>query len=509
VGSVVAVASLAACGGIASEAHDQGRMDAAASSHDGGSVDDRDASPFDVPDASVTCSRGCLDATSSASDEEGGRSIVVTDAPRAATELCHVVWPQTMNYLEIGTLQMAVDTADNSYLAVSYNGPRTAGSSPGDAYPAIDLGVPSAGYRTGVAVAKVDLTCHVVWMRELGTPTYSPTRGEESYALAVDVNSNVTLTGSVSGATGLGIGALDAGSADAGSTLDDADSGTGDGAMFIVRFDANGELVFSNVLSNVLPAQTLGVDSNGVSTLIVSGGNGPGVSEWVDGGPLVRNEFLVQFDGTGNILSQRVLPYASFIDLFSSPGGDVWAWSREDADGGPTPSMVRLDSNGEPASSIPFPSGSGSPIAVNAAGEFGAYAESNYTDTTTDETVWTFASDGAVMSHHTSTVDYEYSDGLAWQMALGVNGLAIVGGVFDGTLGSGPDTPQIANGPVGVGFQAFDGAGVLRSLGVWSGANESFGSVGIAPDGSVSLCGWTRGPVPYAASDIFFARYAP
>jgi hypothetical protein len=468
-----------------------------------------DASTTETPDggADENDSRSNPDAPE-VGDDAANEPDVMIIAP-TDNEVCHVVWPQPRGLIMQPTpsgLQLATDPAGNAYFALTYEGFASTvsgaddsgvqdGSGAPGAPATLDLGVSSPGYPQGVAVAKVDAQCNLLWMREVGV-TDAATSVVQSVGIGVDANSNVTVLGLVSGSADLG-----AETADAAPIVTDAGGSAFDLATFLLRIDAAGNFLFSKVFRST-DGFALAVAPNGVSTIVAQGagadfGNGP-----IDAG---SSWGFAQFDTTGTLTLAKALASGLSIDqLLADPNGGFLASGSVNSDAGVTPSMMRLSAAGDVLWSRSLTSGQ--LIGVNATAEVAAGAPSS--GNLSEDVVTAYSPDGILTSSRVTWVSYVGD--LADQVVLDTMGDTIVGGDFRGTpttLANGSQT--LTDAPAGAGFQRFDSSGALRSFTTWGGADERFGAVGVAPDGNVLLLGWDQPPADSAFSSVFFARFVP
>src|SRR5262249_49192083 len=142
--------------------------------------------------ASVTVTVG---TTCAAPSSDAGITEIGQDAA-PGSQVCIAEWPQP-SYLLIDREQMATDAAGDTFVVVDYFGDPNHGS------PVLTLGSPSPAYSEGIAVAKLDASCHVQWVREFGG---SATLAESVVTVAVrtDAASEVTILGWFAGSEDLG-----------------------------------------------------------------------------------------------------------------------------------------------------------------------------------------------------------------------------------------------------------------------------------------------------------------
>lgn len=233
---VPALGALLACGGHATSAvptlHDS--PDATSIAADAG-LDARPIAPD--ADASTPGCAACTDAADAdAWDGTGALADQEADANPAIDAVCHVFWPQPL-YLDAQGIQMAVDASGDVFLAITYSAVSYMTDS--TTGPSLDLGVTlSTTYPIGVAIAKVDSTCHLLWMREIGGVSGDSVGIR---AIAVDDQSNVIVMGEFSGNVDF-----------SGITLGIPDGGvSGGGSLpYLMGFDTTGQVLFRQVLTH-------------------------------------------------------------------------------------------------------------------------------------------------------------------------------------------------------------------------------------------------------------------
>ena len=98
--------------------------------------------------------------TCAAAASDAGVTEIGQDAA-PGSQVCIAEWPQPP-YLSIDRAQMATDAAGDTFVVVEYAGDPNNGS------PTLNLGSPSPAYPVGLAVAKLDASCHLQWVREFG-----------------------------------------------------------------------------------------------------------------------------------------------------------------------------------------------------------------------------------------------------------------------------------------------------------------------------------------------------
>ena len=529
------VGALAACGGTVesktSETSDAGREGSATFD---ASLADVDAQPAPPGEASAdACSGACADASSDASvlpidagtpteaaidgDTDAAQSgdtdadaapfeaglDAGLDAP-AATERCHVEWPQPSGLsVSSSGVQLVADRAGGAYLIVTHGEPSPFAAMTGP-LPAIDFGVTAPGYQTGVAIVKLDAQCTVVWVREIGTGTFSNSTDITSSGVGVDSRSNLTVMGAFMGSVDLGAGIVE-------STAD-ASTWSFDG--FVLRFDPDGNVLQRTVLRSdgpfgMLPT-ALAVSPSGESTLLVSAGinvdlgDAPDASVAANGTTLVR--YLVNLAPDGGVVSQTplatgslsALPQQPFSQIAIDPGGTPWAIG----DDGNGQRVMRLSlSDG-----IDWQQPTGGNVAL-AAGPGGAVVLDTSTTTPQVETLLGGGSDGGDAAPFTQTFSPQLGPVQSQQVALDADGGVVILGPIPGVA------PMIDAGvwgipnPTELGFVAFDPTGVPLWEGAWVNAIEQrFGQGTIAAGGDVLIAGTTVSPSGGTGS-VLVARF--
>jgi hypothetical protein len=463
----------------------------------------------DGPDATTGDASKADDGTAAADGGEEGDEPVLPPAPVAGfdpapsgTELCESAWQQGGSIGEgtsLSVAQMVVDSANNAYVAFNYGSPSNVNATVGVG---TILGVASSGYAAGVAIAKIDPSCNVVWVRELGVT--SANGSIQPLGLAIDSASNVTIAGSSLGAIALGDATLDAG-APAG---DGGNLGL-DYRAFLLRLDASGHQVFSRVFvaaTHQVFANAFGVDSAGTTTLLALAGDGvdfgAGPQTVADAGATAL-PFLVRFDATGAVISQQGYGFLPYESLQSGGDGHVWATTVANTDAGTQ--LLRLGADGGVEWSTEVPAGA-SGFASNAAGQLALFGTSTGSDGRTVDVVFLPAADGGPGSPVSTPVSYATDLNSPPSMALDEQGRAVVGGLFYGSLYRVSGGLATAGDPRGVGFQAFDEMGALKSIGVRTGSQERFLAMGMGGDGNVAIVGSGYPDGTGEPSDIFFLR---
>jgi hypothetical protein len=519
--SVPALGALLACGGHATGAPPAVQESADATSIPAPADAGLDARPIaQYPDGPTPGCSACTDAAGAdAPDGTGALADQDADANAAVDAICHVAWPQPL-YLNVQGIQMAVDASGDVYLAISYDG------TSGTPLPSLDLGLAvSPSYPIGVAIAKVDSACHLLWVREIGTAAVD-SQGVSSdsignTAIAVDAQSNVIIMGAFTGNIDF-----------SGTTLGIPDaSGLRTGASFpyLMGFDPSGQVRFRQVLQ-----PTVGYEEMSAGSLAVSPGGTSTLAVWeaspsaaIDGATGVAAHYIVQFDGTGQMVFQSTPSMADPEvgpggDMVTDPAGGFWAV------GGPgngvtspysTSMVFHLSSTGDVTWTQPVSFSSAYPLFSAGAGR--AYVlDVAYGGVLSTETLRSYPSSGT--SPWTQVTQASYAGtSFAQQMVVDANGDAIVGGEFTGSIVTSADgSTTTAPSPSGAGFQAFDSTGHLRSVKTWNEAAvepppvlpteapapEYFGAVAVDPQGDVLLAGTVvaSGPGP----SVFLVKLA-
>lgn len=236
--------------------------------------------------------------------------------------VCQIAWPQIAGYTVEGSdfVGFTVDAAGNSYVAIGFSSDN----------PPLDLGVPSPGYATGVAIVEVDPQCKLGWVYEYGTPATAPMPVPSGLNLAVDATSSLTVTGTFSAPMNFGAG------------LVDAQQATG----FVLRLDPEGNVVFQYDYPGV-NVWILGVDSSGTATLMFQGDECPYLDAAACEGPPADAGLLqfsvVQLDSTGTTLMEKPFPGVSAPTV---PGPPVDFFSSVETAGAPTYEPLLLAPSG-------------------------------------------------------------------------------------------------------------------------------------------------------------------
>ncbi len=427
------------------------------------------------------------------SSSDGGAGPFDAGDPVTGAELCLTEWPQPDGVRAYGS-HLAMDAAGNAFIAVDFVGgpnPFATGTTP------------STTFAFGVAVAKIDDECRLVWSRTFGAMDSGPYGSVGTNALGVDGASNVTILGAYQGAVDLGTGTIDPGTPDQGDA-------------FILRLDADGDLVFSKrILTQRVDAligvADLAVDTGGVSTIAMQTmgdtdfGNGPDLT--VAAGDTTLRSYLVQFDGRGNVVFRKALSaIASSVDkivnLAPDPSGGLWAAGTTGAEGDSgnesQPVTLLLTSSGALTWVQPGPGIAPFETAI-AAGPLGAVELTGFDIRPTGEPdgimLRAYSLDGTSPWTRSvvSTSSAGYSNAPPYRgLVVDRNGQAIAAAAFTDTLNPGEAVPIVSAGGLDLQFQSFDPQGRLLSQGRWGGPGyDQFGGVGVDPAGNVVLAGST------------------
>jgi hypothetical protein len=356
----------------------------------------------------------------------GDGSIVVDN------EICHVEWPQPETYPGgSGTFELAVDPQGDAYIAISYAGTLS-----------VDLGVANPGYPVGIAIAKIDPQCNLVWMREFGAPQDAGALSING-TIAVDATSSITFTGWFLGTVDLGAGATP--------------SAGGLAEGFVMRLDTDGNVVFRNLYTLIAP-QVVSVDSAGTATILSTTIN-----------PILVEYAFVQIDASGNEVASQMYTSSdgNAPAILAGYGDTLWASYAG--------SLAALTTSGSTLWSVPFPD---SGVELFAAGPQGLVGVGG-------EIVQAFGDGGAVVS---TTVNMLPSDAPeATQVAIGSTGTIYVGGTLPNPAQPPPDAECCVDH---VGAQVLGPSGQLQTLRIWQqGDFAMFGALAVDPSGNTFLGG--------------------
>jgi len=464
---------LTACGGAGSATRDAA---AAPGVESGGGT-----TLAPTPDAAT-------DATGDASDGAESDAAAAYDGPPVTqNEVCHVLWPQPDGFdFSGGKFSLAVDPSGNTYVQILYY------ANPPSA-PALDLGVSSPGDAIGVAIAKVDPQCNLLWMRELGSPSRTALSSIDG-TIAVDSASNLTFAARFCGTIDLGAGPVEG----------------GDCSGFVVRLDPDGNRVFTNMYLGVLP-DLLSVGPGGTTTLLMydyfgfegylcrleDGGCEFGLS--ADGGTTEAGTTdggtpsfysVVELGATGAELARNPFAYPSAGQAFVSPATDSSGriWGLENGAGWDpmnVPLLVQLTQDGTPLWSEP------SDISLFALTPAGAVALLS----TAGETLEAIASDGGLLWTQASPLPASAPH--PTRIAVDPAGTIYLGGQVG---------PQDSSS---VGVQVLDALGRLQSIRTWSngGSPTTYQSFGVDRNGNAVVGGYTA--ANDAGTAFFVVRLGP
>jgi hypothetical protein len=407
-----------------------------------------------------------------------------------------------------GTQFLAVDATGNAYLAVNHGEPPAWGSL-GPAPPPIDLGAASAGYVSGTAIVKVDPGCNVLWVREIGTATYSILTDPHTFAIGVDADSGVTILGGFSGSVDLGGLAVEAPGPDASGT-------TFFFYSYLVRYSASGDVVFakvfrSNGTSGIL-ATALAVAPSGVSAVIAMGGDLADFGDEADASIFPRVDsnvcYLARFDAAGNVLARRALSVTDGllnVDAIAFDSAEnLWGTGVTAPDAGERPVVAQFAASGAAAWLQPN-AARADPLAAGPGGALVYDSVGNVPDTVT---LRGYALDGGSPWSRQTVLSNGVLTGTQ-QMVLDRDGGAVVGGQLAGLVEAADGSITSVGAPNGVAFQRFDSTGAFVSWGSWPGATyQRFGGVGVSPAGEVVLSG-EEVAGPDAGPTLFLARIVP
>jgi hypothetical protein len=366
-------------------------------------------------------------------DASGGDGSILVDHA-----ICHAEWPQPETYPGGGgTFDLAVDPQGDAYIAIAYAGTLS-----------VDLGVANPGYPVGIAIAKVDPQCQLVWMREFGEPQDGGATSMNGN-IAVDATSSITFTGWFVGTADLGAGAT--------SSAGDLPEG------FVMRLDTDGNVVFRNLYTLIEP-HVLSVDGTGTATIL---------STAIDPISATVQYAFVQIDASGNqVASQTYTSSDGYAPaVVAAYGGTLWTSHAG--------SLAALTTSGSTLWSVPFPDSGVSSFAAGPQGLVGVGA------TASGEVVQAFGDGGAIVSTTVNGLPPDAPE--AAQVAVGSTGTIYVGG----TLPDPTQPPADAECCVDhVGAQVLGSGGQLQTLRIWQqGDFAMFGALAVDPSGNAFLGG--------------------
>jgi hypothetical protein len=460
--------------------------------------------PGDTATASVTVNVAPA-ACDAGGPDAGVDSGAVEDANASPTRstgvVCSAVWAQ-QGAIYVSPIQTVVDGAGNAYVAVDYV------SYGGAPYPELVLGDASPVYPVGFAVAKIDPTCQLQWVREFGPtdPSTSAAAAAVFTSIAVDGSGAVTVLGAFDGVNDLGSGSV-------GSSNTTITEG------FLLRLDTDGNPAFSKTFvpnhPNAMTPFDVAVTPQGVSTVAVNSGpevdfGGGGDIAGVLAGDTTRY-YLVQFDATGAFLWQESVSSISsavdeILDVATNSTGEIWASGSSQVASGLQPVVLGLGSTG----ALTFLRDVSGASAL-AAGDAGAVTL-DISASDSSETFTAYGADGSSPWTHVVTamaVDAGggWSSGDGTQMAIDPTGNLVYGGTITGAVSIASSPIMTSVGLADVAYQAFDPTGRLVSVGSWGGPDDDeLGGVGVDPSGNVILTGVTTLTGTSATERIFLVK---
>jgi hypothetical protein len=458
-------------------------------------------------DAACAASADAGDAAVESS--EAGASADSGPAP-ALSEGCYIEWNQPAG-LWVGDMQLATDPSGGFYVAFTYYFTYSSAPTDPSQYPKPNLGTPapSPSYTVGLALARLDGSCHLQWAREFGSSSPATAEGVVLTAIATDAASEVTLLGTFQGSVDLGAGMVAPVSAAA-------------SAGYLLRVDATGKTVFSSLFqthaaTGLMPFD-LAVSPAGVSTVSLRAppdtdfGNGPDIASVLSGyGP---REYLVRFDAHGantarigdSTLGGSV---DEVINLASNAAGDLWSYGYSGANTanaqglviGLTPSLGFSWSQPMSANDIHLAAGGGSAIVL----------EPGYTANASEQTLTAYTAGGQVSWSTLQPVTYDSGGGhWVYRLTVGPSGRPYAAGTFKGTIRAAPGS-LTSYGGQDLHIEAFDGAGHLVAQRRWGAADDELvGGLGVDASGRVFVAGSTV-PLssPASTSRVFAVRFDP
>jgi hypothetical protein len=429
----------------------------------------------------VTVGETCAVAASDAGVTEIGEDAA------AGSQVCIADWPQPP-YLSIAKLQVATDAAGDTFLVVDYT------SLPRNGSPALNLGSPSPAYAEGFAVAKLDASCHLQWVREFGGP--APGNSVSTFAAHTDAASEITVVGSFVGSADLGTGAVTTPSPSVSAT-----------AGFLLRLDESGSLIFSKTFitsqASALAVNDLAVTPDGTSTIALFAapdtdfGSGPDVASELAGSK--GEYYLVQFDPKGKLVYRKTVPsidtsFVEIVSLATNASGSLWTLGFWTGSGNPGAIAQLTASAAENWKQMPkvfttsvYPAA----VGVGPSGQSVIWGEKG------PVSLWAFSPTGAAL-WSTTMVSSTLSDGGTASgagVAVDDSDNTTVAFGFSGTIQNGSQPPLVSAGGDDIGFQQVDAQGNFRAQGRFGGPkDETMGGVGVDPSGNVILAGWRMPP---------------
>lgn len=468
--------------------------------------------------ASVTVTIGpsCADAGTLADDagpiDDAGAPPPPVDAgpaPPVTTtdrELCGLDFFQPPQ-LYVGPMQLVTGSDGSIFIAFDYFNELWGESNPGPD-PVLNVGTtPPQVFPGGIAVVKLDDGCHVLWAREFGAAD-GPFNGIGSVQMRIDAANEITILGAFVGSIDLGKGTVS------------APSSVQDG--FLMRLDTNGKTVFATPFKtqkvDAMTVYDVAVTPSGISTVALFagtdtdyGGSGPDYSNFFLG----QAFYVAQFDAKGALVYRKpVVTVASnaneLLQLTTNASGALWAtgWTVGTAsNSNGVPLVMGLSSAG--VQTWLRTNDVGTPLI--AAGPHGAVGleASNTAGPIAGQLVSSYQADGTSPWSNTVTETASQPSGQLYtsQLVLDGNGNAVAGGVFGDNVGGSVTSEATATmtsaGGHDLYFQAFDGAGRLRTQGRYGGPDdETFGGVSVDPTGNVVLGGYTNPLVTASTSSV-------
>jgi hypothetical protein len=454
----------------------------------GGETTDASPSPPTAPDAGV-------DAEAEAPGDAG-------TAATGTGEMCISEWPQS-DWLAVYRTLLATDAMGNSYVALNYGDNRPLDDD-ASAPPQLNLGTPSPRVGAGLAVAKFDDGCHLLWVREFGTSAPN-SYGAEALVIATDAASNVTILGSFTGSVDFGAGTL---TVPAGST-------TLNGVL--LRLDSNGATVFSRQFVTTgsgtqTTAYDLAVTPSGISTIALQTdsdtdfGSGPDSASILLGA--TWNNYLVQFDATGKVLFRETVPsinssVASIYNVATNASGFLWTIGVAESLFSPTvvsPQVLTMGVTASGAFAWQQADASAPPIAAGPGGAVELEVGGS------SMTLQDFASNGT--SPWTTSTPIAGSAG-GGNLTIDATGAPVVVGDFQGTVTFGSTPPLTSAGGQDVDVQVFDPTGHLVSASAWGTPDDDEpGGIGVDPAGNLLVAGTSSQSGVGATSRVFFVKLA-
>jgi hypothetical protein len=451
-------------------------------------------------DATTGASPSPLTALDAGGDAEAEPPGDAGPAPGTG-EICSSEWPQS-DWLAVYRTMLATDTMGNSYVALNYGDNRPLNDDA--SAPQLNLGTPSPRVGTGLAVAKFDDGCHLLWVREFGTSAPN-SYGAEALVIATDTASDVTILGSFTGSVDFGAGTLTV----------PADPPVLNGVL--LRLDSNGATVFSRQFvtkgsGTQTTAYDLAVTPTGISTIALQTdsdtdfGSGPDSTSLLLGA--TWNNYLVQFDATGQVLFRETVPsinssVASIYDLATNASGFLWTIGIAASIVSPSvvsPEVLTMGVTASGAYAWQEADASGPPIAAGPGGAVELEVGGS------SMTLQDFASDGT--SSWTTSTPIAGS-ALGGNLIIDATGDPVVVGYFRGAVTFGSTAPLTSIGGQDVDVQVFDPTGHLVSASAWGTPDDDEpGGIGVDPAGNLLVAGSSSQAGVGATSRVFFVKLA-